>query len=543
VVAVAFGNAAAGVVLMKLPIIYVRGFAGERGIEKAVEDPFYGFNEGSVHVRVGRSGDPSFFQFESPLLRLIIDEQYKILVEGSQERYLLDAERARVPRESIWVYRFYDVSAASLTKQAHQPAPDEDDLNQPAEYRKFDMLRSAENLMTLIDMVKDRTGAPRVNLVAHSMGGLICRCLIQKVLPDRNDHALNHIDRLFTYGTPHGGIRFDVGFGLLERVRDTFNIEGGDVFGRRRMYEYLTPDSQYRRDGPEKDWEVNAIPENLFPGERVFCLIGTNPADYDVAFGLSAKAVGAKSDGLVQIDSAYVPKAKFAFVHRSHSGRYGMVNSEEGYQNLQRFLFGDLEVTADLVNIHLPGKATDEIVWQAETKLSVRGLPIVMHEQQAAHHCPIQLEHPKGEDTADRPVPLVTTFLSSRAALRPDKVETLRYMLHLRVISIHERNGVFWFKDHIEQSADFDDTLIVDVEPAPEGGIPKAWAKWASEIKTPLRSYQPTGRPRRDEDPDAGEWQTTIRLPSPMGDFLGEAAVRLTVRSRRTADDYQRDTS
>jgi hypothetical protein len=53
----------------QLPIVYVRGFAGERGIEKAVEDPFYGFNEGSVHVRVGGLGDPSFFQFESPLVR------------------------------------------------------------------------------------------------------------------------------------------------------------------------------------------------------------------------------------------------------------------------------------------------------------------------------------------------------------------------------------------------------------------------------------------------------------------------------------------
>lgn len=79
--------------------------------------------------------------------------------------------------------------------------------------------------------------------------------------------------------------------------------------------------------------------------------------------------------GLVQINSAYVPDANFAFVHRSHSGRYGMVNSEEGYQNLHRFLFGDLEVTADLVNIRLPGEVTDDVTWQAETKLSVRGLP------------------------------------------------------------------------------------------------------------------------------------------------------------------------
>ncbi len=523
--------------MSRLPVIYVRGFAGERGVEKAVEDPFYGFNEGSAHVRVGASGDPSFYQFESPLLRLIMDEQYQVRVVGSQERYLFDAEPGTVARESIWVYRFYDSSAASLTRQAYRPQRDEEDITAPGEYQKFELERAADNLLDLIKMVKDRTGAPRVHLVAHSMGGLICRCLIQKVLPDRRDRALNHIDRLFTYGTPHGGIHFDVGRGLLERIRDTFNIEGGDVFGPRRMYDYLTPASQYRSDGPPQGWKANEIPKEAFPSERVFCLIGTNPADYDVARGLSAKAVGAKSDGLVQIESAYVPDANFAFVHRSHSGRYGMVNSEEGYQNLQRFLFGDLEVTADLVGIRLPGNADDEVVWQAETKLSIRGLPIVMHEQLAAHHCPVLLELPKNDDTADRPVPLVTTFLWSQKP-RPDNIDTMRYVLQLRVISIQERNGIFWFGDHIEQSADFDDTLVVDVEPAAGGAIPRVWAKWASNIPTSLRTYKPEGEPLTDEDPDAGEWQATVRLPSPMGDFLGpNVSVRLTVRSRRLADD------
>ena len=50
--------------------------------------------------------------------------------------------------------------------------------------------------------------------------------------------------------------------------------------------------------------------------------------------------VGPKSDGLVQIEHAYVRGAHRAFVYKSHSGSYGEVNSEEGYQNLRRFLFG-----------------------------------------------------------------------------------------------------------------------------------------------------------------------------------------------------------
>ena len=82
-----------------------------------------------------------------------------------------------------------------------------------------------------------------------------------------------------------------------------------------------------------------------FPLERVFCLIGTNARDYGGAFGLSAKAVGVKSDGLVQIENALVTGANHAFVHRSHSGRFGIVISEDGYQNLVRFLLADIKVT------------------------------------------------------------------------------------------------------------------------------------------------------------------------------------------------------
>ena len=521
----------------RLPVVYVRGFAGERGIEKAVEDPFYGFNEGAVHVRVGKSALPSFYQFESPLLRLMIDEAYRLIVRGSQERVLEEADEKSLTPASIWVHRFYDVSATSLTSEAYRPESPDEGYAVPPERQPFDMASAAEQLLDLSGKVKWATGAPRVHLVAHSMGGLVCRCLIQKVLPDRGDKATGHVDRLFTYGTPHGGIHFELGFGLLERLRDTFDIQGGAVFGRKQMYRYLTPAAEANDDGPDQDWSPLALPEAAFPPERVFCLVGTNPGDYDVALGLSAKAVGAKSDGLVQVDSARVRKARFAFVHRSHSGRYGMVNSEEGYQNLRRFLFGELEVTADLVDYRLPGEPDPEVVWQAETRLSVRGLPIVMHEQLAAHHCPIQLEWPQTEDTANRPVPLVTTFLLPRES--PPDTNRLRWLLQFRVFSLRERKGVFWFTDHLEQAADFSDMLIVDVEP-PSGdhAFPRAWGRWLSKVTTSIREFEPDPDEDllKDRDPRPGIWVTDVELP-PGGRFLGDKArVRLTVTARATPD-------
>lgn len=493
----------------KLPIVYVRGFAGDTsGINSAVQDPFYGFNEGSTHVRVGPDDKPAFHQFESPLLRLHLDEGYRILVQGGQETYLDTHDE--IPSDSIWIHRFYDVSASTWGTSP----------------RKFRLEDAAEDLLRLVRRLKEKSGAPRVHLVAHSMGGLVCRCLIQKVLPELGEDPADHVDRFFTYGTPHGGIAFDVGFGLVERLMGATGISGADVFAPRRMYEYLTPDSLREDGGPPRNWDPREIPEGGFPPHRVFCLVGTDPTDYDVAHGLSARAVGARSDGLVQIDNAQVPQAHRAFVHRSHSGRYGLVNSEEGYQNLQRFLFGDLRVQAELVGVRLPRESRGTS-WQAEVRLAVRGLPSVMHEQLAAHWCPIQLPEPHGDGTAAEPVPLATTFLNSKAP-RPPETPTLRYALHLRILSLRERDGILRFTDHLEQTADFADILVVDVGSAEPG--PGVWAVWNSDLPGAIWEHRPTGTPCGDEDPSSGVWLAHIPLPGTAAPILGEeASIRLTV--------------
>lgn len=501
----------------RLPIIYVRGFAGgPSGIDDQTEDPFYGFNLGSTHVRVGARGDPSFYQFESPLLRLMIDHDYQLFVKGGQLGWLTQQEDGTVDEASIWIHRFYDAAASTWGGTPQE----------------FGLERAASDLRELIELLQRKTGAPRVHLVAHSMGGLICRCLIQKIIPERASgggaSATDYVERLFTYATPHGGIEFDAGFGLLEKVRDAFGISGADIFGPKRMWEYLNPGDP----GPvPKGWRPREVPDHVFPKDRIFTLIGTNPRDYDAARGLSSKVVGPKSDGLVQIENAYIPGARFAFVHRSHSGRYGIVNSEEGYQNLRRFLFGDLEVTADLMGVRLPDD-DDEVVWQAEVELAVRGLPILMHQQVAAHHCPVVLERPS--DATDRPQPLVTTFLIADPEVRPEERKQARYTLHLKLLSLRQRGGIFDFGDHLEQTADFDDVLVVDI--GAQASKLVAWAVWNSALRVPLRDYEPSGAPLTDENPAPGTWVTRVPLPLPARKFLGQkAAIRLTVQDRAGA--------
>ena len=499
------------------PIIYVRGFAGRpAGIDEAIDDPLLGFNEGSTHVRVGGAGDPVFYQFEGPILRLLDEMGYRLHVQGGQEAFLDEQPDGSLSEQSLWVHRFYDRSASTWTLGRPEP---------------FSIEAAAQDLLGLVEKVRAKTGAPRVHLVAHSMGGLICRSMIQRVVPDRGRGvaARNLVDRLFTYGTPHGGIEFEIGFGLLEAIRDEFGVAGADIFGRERMYEYLTPASQRQRRVPE-EWHPRVNPdEDNFPTSRIFCLVGTNATDYAVAHGLSKRAVGVKSDGLVQIGNALVTdatgrEADHAYVHRSHSGRYGLVNSEEGYQNLVRFLFGDVRVTADLVHLHFPG--AEAFTWQAETWVSIRGLPVLLHARKAAHHCPVLIEESNTDDPADRPVPLVTTYLWSERARDHGR---MRYVVNVRILSLREKGGIFSWVDHTEGSTDFDDYLVVDVEQRP-GDQLAAWATWGSDIAVPLRAYESSGEALTDLDKGSGSFRAEVPLPR-SGAFLGgRGALALSVR-------------
>ena len=53
------------------------------------------------------------------------------------------------------------------------------------------------------------------------------------------------------------------------------------------MAEYLNLQDLYKQT-ERVDW----LPEEAFPSERVFCLIGTNRSDYEVAQGLSRTFAG-----------------------------------------------------------------------------------------------------------------------------------------------------------------------------------------------------------------------------------------------------------
>jgi pimeloyl-ACP methyl ester carboxylesterase len=342
------------------PIIYIRGYAGSASaVERAVESTYYGFNDGSTKIRVEADGRPSLHLFESPLVRLMKEHDYRdyfVRVESGRVVLLKSSEEETYPGTSLWIFRYYDETSGEIGA---------------GKRKRIEEL--AADLAKVVDFVRGKTGAAQVDLVAHSMGGLVARSLIQRTWAGS---AEKKVRRLFTYGSPHGGIHFRRGLGWAEAVRDLFGPNESDTFGPKRMRQFLNlPDAA--------DDQLNGLGASGFPAGRCFSLVGTNFRDYEVM--ASKVSVGPGSDGLVMTGHAYIKGGNRAYVHRAHSGPYGLVNSEEGYQNLRRFLFGDTTVKVSLKGLKVEvaklklkaGVKLSSLL--LETRVAIRGVPVVIH--------------------------------------------------------------------------------------------------------------------------------------------------------------------
>lgn len=457
------------------PIIYVRGFAAtQQEIEQTVSDPYMGFNVGSTRSRQAWNGEFTRYFFESPLVRLMNEygyqdvyrEGFNLLAEQAQQPLPVNLQQYSVPAKSIVIYRYYEA------------ASDDFGIGQTPTIEQF-----AEGLSALILRLRDMVCANpangltpesfRVYLVAHSMGGLICRALLQNPQLGHPD-AKQAVTKLFTYATPHRGIDFT----LFGKVPDW--LSWGDVnnFSRARMEAYLNL---------PQGTDLGTI--RYFPPERVFNLIGTNSHDYLVANGLSSFMVGEASDGLVRIKNAstlgydeqgrtiYSPRS---FVHRSHSGYYGIVNSEEGYQNLVRFLFGSLRVDGylDIDDISLPVevekmRAAGQQVrasYQVETAATVRGAHWQLTRREKRENSAIFRKYdelfPSARAAADRarsPV-LFTLYLDPKRSVKRNNSVSFAFDLKL-LVPDYQVDGRLFLQRHYEGGYIFSDRYLIEAIP------------------------------------------------------------------------------
>ena len=278
-----------------------------------------------------------------------------------------------------------------------------------------------------------------------------------------------------------------------------------------------------------KDDDVSVVKN--FPPERIFNLVGTNPGDYTVAGGISAWAAGDASDGLVRLENATThgpgPDGKDvtsprAFVHRSHSGHYGIVNSEEGYQNLTRFLFGELRVDGipDIDDITLPvevqkahedGK-TVRASYQFEIAASVRGCQWQMTRREVRENSAIFRSYeelfPGKERTKRKPDRtkspyLFSLFLDPSKSVKASKSVSFAFDIKV-LVPDYVVDGLLFMKRHYEGGFIYRELILV--EAFPDETVPAGW-----RIKYGFQDMNP-GKPGVDADtrplikgkPDAG---------------------------------------
>jgi len=465
------------------PIVYVRGYAmtaGER--EDVFHDAYYGFAVTSVEKR--QAPPPKQFEadlFEGLLIRLIKDHSY---VDSTNKGLTPRQTRERPdekpinPSRSIWVSRFYD--ADYFTQNIRSL---EDHATEVCE-----LISSARARMEGLGV--DTTNF-KVILVAHSMGGLVCRAVIQKSWREyaeqknKNEKAnidpdpKNIIHRFVTMGTPHRGIDLGTVPDFVENTIVTkLNPFGSSIFKDERMREYLdlkelkNPTKKKSKTPPAPEdylYDVHSLgPKVRFPVKRCLCLIGSDWNSY----GVVKKLTGGVSDGLVKQSRAYLvsgprpdqklakgdstadyadaDRAFWANVHRAHSGYRGIVNSYESYENIQRFLFGNTIFHIGLENIALNTNRVreDTYIYDFEFILSIRGTATFLHRRQQdpcenAHRVKIDQDNPNPPTELF----LHTGFMNSDLRLEDDDPYSY-FALRFQIVERHVKKGWLWDQNY-----------------------------------------------------------------------------------------------
>ncbi len=331
-----------------LPTILVRGFGGTDTVDER-KMTYQGFNDGSVYPQ--KRGEN--YIYEGLILRFMKSDwrfqdatnvigyygselsappvipaelqafdpsffQGKVIIDPAMALRLLQSKDD--PCHSLWVFRYYDLRDREFAKYGE------------ALTRLIDFIRALAEIK--------HGSKPKVNIIAHSMGGLIVREAIQRAYPKRGTTAADEaINKVVTLGTPHKGISFQV----LQDLH-WLGIESADEL------EHFNPENQAN---PNNDAGYQNFAK-CFPLDRLLTVVGTNYKAYNngaasalnrlfsVAgeFGMNYN----RSDGLVKQDFAQIPGAPRTFVHKPHGGFDSLVSARESFEVATRFFFGDIQV-------------------------------------------------------------------------------------------------------------------------------------------------------------------------------------------------------
>jgi len=336
-----------------VPLILIRGFGG-LNVDDERQVAYQGFNDGTVYPH--KRGEN--YIYEGLVLKYLksqwryhdatnvvgyyarpvagaagLPAPLKALDPGyfSGHRVVIDPATALDlvtssddPRRSLWIFRYYDLSDRS--------------------FRTY-----GDALVRLIDFVRDltviKTGQPKppVNIIAHSMGGLIVREAVQVTLPALGRTAADCINKIVTLGTPHRGISF-------QGVRDVKLVDADEELER------FNPAAQADAGNA---WAFVHFSKH-FPPERALCVVGTNYRTYTTRVATTLNRLFStpnehgwnynRSDGLVKQMSAQLPGAPRTFIHKCHGGYDSVITARESFEVATRFFHGDVHARVNLVS-------------------------------------------------------------------------------------------------------------------------------------------------------------------------------------------------
>lgn len=227
------------------------------------------------------------------------------------------------PWRTLWVFRYYDLDERDFTTYG-------------------------QKLLRAIDLIRELTekpgeGKPKVNIIAHSMGGLLVREVVQQTYPHTGRRAEDDINKIVTLGTPHQGITFQVFRKWLDFIDAGKELE--------RFYPENPGDSA---DNPLASVNFH----KFFPSQRLLTLVGTNyhnRNDFVSALNRLFPREGEfgpnynRSDGLVKQSAAQIPGSPRTFVHKTHGGTDSLISSRESYEITTRFFFGNIVTRLRLI--------------------------------------------------------------------------------------------------------------------------------------------------------------------------------------------------
>lgn len=455
------------------PIVYVRGYAmtaNER--QDTFNDTYYGFSATSVEKR--EAPPPQHFEvdvFEGQLIRLMKIKQYGYA--DAANRGLEDFNEN--PSRSLWVCRFYD--------QDHHSQKVRGIREHAGDLYELVCNRIPRRLKECNVDLGPGDRDYKVILIAHSMGGLVCRTLIQNLLPAKSKDPKGLIYRLVTLGTPHGGIELSHIPDFIETIATSWlNLFDSGIFSPKKMLDYLKLPKGYEAHSLGDPKSATA-----FPVKRCLCVIGSDYHSYSVV----KTVTGAFSDGLVKQDRAYLvagPKPEagdypneqmcyWANVHRAHSGYRGIVNSYESYENIQRFLFGNTRVEVALEDLKIntePAKG-EELFYDFEFLYSIRNTGVYLHRRQQD-----PCENAERIEWKDLPTRLVlhSGFMNSK--LRDPK-DMSHFSMKLRVVERRVKNNLLWDKEYPDRPI-YNETLEIRIGDVDEksGALP-AQFRWLTD--------------------------------------------------------------